>query len=156
VCCTLLLTLLLQVRTVSLTIGVPFSISHGNVAACRIEAAAAPAPLPPGAAVLLLPPSTLLLRLPVALLLQVRTVSLTMGAPFLSHMATMSGTGLLIARHGPLLASAVLLPPGAAVLELLPYKWEWRDVSSLYHNMTQSTGYIHHWAWRPLDAKFCR
>lgn len=88
--------------------------------------------------------------------LQVRTVSLTMGAPFLSHMATMSGTGLLIARHGPLLASAVLLPPGAAVLELLPYKWEWRDVSSLYRNMTQSTGRIHHWAWRPLDAKWCR
>jgi hypothetical protein len=79
-----------------------------------------------------------------------------MGAPFLSHMATMAGTGLLIARHGPLLASAVLLPPGAAVLELLPYKWEWRDVSSLYYNMTQSTGQLHHWAWRPLDAKWCR
>ncbi|WIA40763.1 hypothetical protein OEZ86_004443 [Tetradesmus obliquus] len=87
---------------------------------------------------------------------KVRTVSLTMGAPFLSHMATMSSTGLLIARHGPLLASAVLLPPGAAVLELLPYKWQWRDVSSLYRNMTASTGQLHHWAWRPLDAKWCR
>eukprot|EP00878_Enallax_costatus_P016399 GHUV01017201.1.p1 GENE.GHUV01017201.1~~GHUV01017201.1.p1 ORF type:complete len:104 (-),score=28.10 GHUV01017201.1:1101-1412(-) len=87
---------------------------------------------------------------------QVRTVSFTMGAPFLSHMATMWDTGLLIARHGPLLATAVLLPPGAAVLELLPYKWEWRDVSTLYHNMTQSTGQIHHWAWRPLDAEFCK
>lgn len=87
---------------------------------------------------------------------KVRTVSLTMGAPFLSHMATMAGTGLLIARHGPLLASAVLLPPGAAVLELLPYKWQWRDVSSLYRNMTASTGQLHHWAWRPLDAKWCR
>jgi capsular polysaccharide biosynthesis protein len=52
-----------------------------------------------------------------------------MGAPFLSHMATMADTGLLVGRHGPLLASAVLLPPGAAVLELLPYKWEWRGVS---------------------------
>jgi hypothetical protein len=27
-----------------------------------------------------------------------------MGAPFLSHMATMSDTGLLVGRHGPLLA----------------------------------------------------
>lgn len=79
-----------------------------------------------------------------------------MGAPFLSHMATMADTGLLVGRHGPLLASAVLLPPGAAVLELLPYKWEWRGVSRLYYNMTQSTGWLHHWAWRPLDAKWCR
>jgi hypothetical protein len=47
-----------------------------------------------------------------ALLLQVRTVSLTMGAPFLSHMATVADTGILVGRHGPLLASAVLLPPG--------------------------------------------
>lgn len=61
--------------------------------------------------------------------MQVRSVSLTMGAPFLSHMATMADTGLLVGRHGPLLASAVLLPPGAAVLELLPYKWEWQGVS---------------------------
>eukprot|EP00879_Flechtneria_rotunda_P013148 GHRR01013733.1.p1 GENE.GHRR01013733.1~~GHRR01013733.1.p1 ORF type:complete len:429 (+),score=169.33 GHRR01013733.1:161-1288(+) len=87
---------------------------------------------------------------------QVRTVSLTTGAPFLSHMATVADTGLLITRHGPLLATAMLLPPGAAVLELLPYKWEWRSVSSLYYNMTQSTGYLHHWAWRPLDAKWCK
>lgn len=67
--------------------------------------------------------------LPAGLYPQVRSVSLTMGAPFLSHMATMADTGLLVGRHGPLLASAVLLPPGAAVLELLPYKWEWRGVS---------------------------
>lgn len=90
------------------------------------------------------------------LLPQVRTVSLTMGAPFLSHMATMADTGILVGRHGPLLASAVLLPPGAAVLELLPYKWEWRGVSTLYYNMTQSTGQLHHWAWRPLEAKWCK
>lgn len=79
-----------------------------------------------------------------------------MGAPFLSHMATMADTGLLVGRHGPLLASAVLLPPGAAVLELLPYKWEWRGVSRLYHNMTMSTGRLHHWAWRPLEARWCK
>lgn len=31
--------------------------------------------------------------------------------------------GVLVARHGPLLANAVFLPPGALVLELLPYNW---------------------------------
>lgn len=142
-------------------------------------------------------------------------VSLTMEAPFLSHLATMADTGLLVARHGPILSSAVLLPPGvrlnkecvfvnqrfvlcilqpyscwcacrlrsasswgpahdkhthacthnahtthntagAAVLELLPYKWDWRSMSSLYYNMTQSTGVLHHWAWRPTDARWCK
>jgi hypothetical protein len=83
-------------------------------------------------------------------------VSLSMEAPFVSHLATMADTGLLVARHGPILADALLLPPGAAVLELLPYKWEWRNISSLYHNITQSTGVLHHWAWRPRDAKWCR
>jgi hypothetical protein len=43
---------------------------------------------------------------------QVRVVSLTMEAPFVSHLATMAETGLLVARHGPILASTVLLPPG--------------------------------------------
>jgi hypothetical protein len=51
---------------------------------------------------------------------------------------------------------AALCIAGAAVLELLPYKWEWRSVSRLYYNMTQSTGYLHHWAWRPVDAKWCK
>jgi hypothetical protein len=89
--------------------------------------------------------------------LQVRDVSLSMGAPFLSHLATVADSGLLVGRHGPLLASAApLLPPGAALLELLPFKWEWRGVSSLYYNMTQSTGRIHHWAWRPQSARWCR
>ena len=74
----------------------------------------------------------------------------------MSHLATMADTGLLVARHGPILADALLLPPGAAVLELLPYKWEWRNISSLYYNMTQSSGVLHHWAWRPQEAKWCR
>lgn len=32
----------------------------------------------------------------------------------------------------------VFLPPGAMVLELLPYKWEWAKLSMLYYNITQA------------------
>ena len=93
--------------------------------------------------------------------MRVRTVSVTPEAPLASHLAAASTTGLLVGRHGPLLASAApFLPPGAAVLELLPYKWDWRDMSRLYVNMTKSARGsgrpLHHWAWRAGDARWCR
>lgn len=55
----------------------------------------------------------------------VRPYSVTPGAAFPSFVAAMAKTGVLVARHGPLLANAMFLPPGATVLELLPYNWEW-------------------------------
>ncbi len=64
--------------------------------------------------------------------------TLSMAAPFASHLATMAASGAIVARHGPLLANAVLLPPGALVMELLPYKWEWQAISQIYYNMTQA------------------
>eukprot|EP00892_Ulva_mutabilis_P000815 jgi/Ulvmu1/10734/UM068_0022.1 len=75
-------------------------------------------------------------------------------APFSTTAAAFAATGLLIGRHGPLLASAALLPPGAAVYELLPFNWEWRNMAELYRNLTRSTGHIHHFAWRPTDSKW--
>ena len=60
-----------------------------------------------------------------------------------------------MSRHNPILANAMFLPPGAMVMELLPYKWEWASVSELYYNLTQGLGDIHHFAWRPTDPKFC-
>ena len=75
-------------------------------------------------------------------------------APFSTTAAVFAATGVLVARHGPLLASAALLPPGAAVYELLPFNWEWRHSAELYRNLTRSTGHIHHFAWRPTDAKW--
>ncbi len=42
------------------------------------------------------------------------------------------------------------------VLELLPYKWEWANLSMLYYNMTQSIGDIHHFAWRPTHYKYAK
>lgn len=42
---------------------------------------------------------------------------------------------------------------GAVVLELLPYNWEWRGVSTIYRNITASLGDVHHFAWRAQSAK---
>jgi hypothetical protein len=95
----------------------------------------------------------------------VRAFTATPSAPFAEHVLTMRATGLLLSRHGPLLASAVLLPPGATVYELLPYNWEWAGISQLYRNATAGVRSVHHFAWRggssacaaydsPDDAKF--
>ena len=43
---------------------------------------------------------------------------------------------------------------GAVVLELLPYNWEWKGISQLYHNITRSIGDIHHFAWRAAEPKW--
>ena len=87
---------------------------------------------------------------------RVRPVTLTNQSPFASQIAAVADTGLLIARHGPLLANAVFLTPGAIVYELLPFNWEWRHISQLYRNMTQSGEQVHHFAWRPSDSKWAQ
>lgn len=45
------------------------------------------------------------------------------------------------------------MPAGAVVLELLPYNWEWKGISTLYCNITGSVGDIHHFAWRAQSSK---
>ncbi|GFR45470.1 hypothetical protein Agub_g6869, partial [Astrephomene gubernaculifera] len=86
--------------------------------------------------------------------LTARTISLSTDAPFAAHLNTLAASRVVVARHGPLLATASLLAPGSAVVELLPYKWEWLGISQLYMNATQSVGDIHHFAWRPSDFRF--
>lgn len=84
----------------------------------------------------------------------VRQFSATATAPFAEQVLTMSRTGLLVSRHGPLLANAMFLPDGAAAYELLPYNWEWHQLSELYRNMTASVGTLHHMAWRPREPRW--
>ncbi|KAL4433026.1 hypothetical protein ABPG77_006453 [Micractinium sp. CCAP 211/92] len=84
----------------------------------------------------------------------VRPYSVTPGAAFPSFVASMAGTGVLVARHGPLLANAVFLPPGALVLELLPYNWEWHGISEIYLNLTRSVGCLHHFAWKANSSEW--
>ncbi|EFN55147.1 hypothetical protein CHLNCDRAFT_134237 [Chlorella variabilis] len=89
-----------------------------------------------------------------ALGLSVRPYSVTPGAAFPSFVASMANTGVLVARHGPLLANAMFLPPGAVVLELLPYNWEWRGISEIYVNLTRSVGAVHHFAWKANSSEW--
>ncbi|KAK9837380.1 hypothetical protein WJX84_006958, partial [Apatococcus fuscideae] len=88
--------------------------------------------------------------------MRVRPYTVTPQAPFQSHLTAMARTGLLVSRHGPMMASSIFLPPGAAVLELLPFNWNWKDFSRIYLNATRSLGDIHHFAWLARSAKFVR
>eukprot|EP00201_Polytomella_parva_P010645 CAMPEP_0175064858 /NCGR_PEP_ID=MMETSP0052_2-20121109/15583_1 /TAXON_ID=51329 ORGANISM="Polytomella parva, Strain SAG 63-3" /NCGR_SAMPLE_ID=MMETSP0052_2 /ASSEMBLY_ACC=CAM_ASM_000194 /LENGTH=455 /DNA_ID=CAMNT_0016331289 /DNA_START=439 /DNA_END=1805 /DNA_ORIENTATION=+ len=85
-----------------------------------------------------------------------RVVSLTQDALFLAHVRTMRDSAVIVARHNPLLSSTVFLAPGAAVLELLPYKVEWQKMTMSYFNATRSVGDIHHWAWRAVKPENCK
>lgn len=91
-----------------------------------------------------------------ALGLRVRPFSVTPGAPFSSFVAAMARTGVLVSRHGPLLANTMFLPPGAVVLELLPYNWDWKGISEIYVNLTRSLGDVHHLAWRARHPRWAQ
>lgn len=42
----------------------------------------------------------------------VRPYTATARAPFESYLSVMARTGVLVSRHGPLLANSIFLPPG--------------------------------------------
>ncbi|DBA71209.1 TPA: hypothetical protein ACH3X2_011604 [Trebouxia sp. C0005] len=86
--------------------------------------------------------------------MRVRPYSATSAASFASYVSIMSKTGVLVSRHGPMLANALFLPPGAVVLELLAYNWEWKGISEVYVNVTSSVGDIHHFAWRAKHPRY--
>lgn len=88
--------------------------------------------------------------------MRVRPYSATAGASFASFVSVMSKTGVLVSRHGPMLANAVFLPPGAVVLEMLAYNWEWKGISEVYFNATSSVGDIHHFAWRAKHPRWAQ
>ncbi len=46
--------------------------------------------------------------------------------------------------------------PGAVVLELLAYNWEWKGISEVYYNTTSSVGDIHHFAWRAKHPRWAQ
>ena len=48
--------------------------------------------------------------------LKFRPYTATARAPFESYLSVMARTGVLVARHGPLLANAMFLPPGVPLL----------------------------------------
>lgn len=88
--------------------------------------------------------------------LVVRPYSTTTGAPLTSILSIMSLTGILVGRHGPLLANSIFLPKGAAVVEILPFNWDFGGLSEVYYNLTGSIGGIGHVAWRASSAEHMR
>lgn len=86
--------------------------------------------------------------------MKVRPYSITSRAAFSSHVAAMSRTGVLVARHGSLLANALFLPPGAVVFEALPYNWDLENASLRYKNITRRLGDVTHVAWRGSERKW--
>lgn len=86
--------------------------------------------------------------------MRVRPYSPSESVALASLAAAMASTGLLVGRNGPLLAAAVLLPPGAAVVELLPHNWEYDGVNQLFVNLTRAVGDVAHVAWRAPGHEF--
>mmetsp|Transcript_26134 Transcript_26134/g.70756 ORF Transcript_26134/g.70756 Transcript_26134/m.70756 type:complete len:546 (+) Transcript_26134:118-1755(+) len=86
--------------------------------------------------------------------MKARMISLSEEASFGSYIDAVSRSAVLIGRHLPSMANSMFMRPGSMVVELLPYKWEWANLSMLYRNITESMGDIHHFAWRPQHYKF--
>eukprot|EP01025_Chloroclados_australasicus_P024931 TRINITY_DN2499_c0_g1_i1.p1 TRINITY_DN2499_c0_g1~~TRINITY_DN2499_c0_g1_i1.p1 ORF type:complete len:473 (+),score=52.21 TRINITY_DN2499_c0_g1_i1:56-1474(+) len=84
---------------------------------------------------------------------KVRPITLSGKAPFCSHVSAMAETGVLVGRYNPLMVDAVFMPPGGVVLELLPYNWEWQNISALHYNLTRSVGDLTHIAWRAVNSQ---
>lgn len=56
---------------------------------------------------------------------QVRVVEFTSASTFAQQLAAMAGTGVYVSVHTSNLVNALLLPPGAAVFEVLQRNWVW-------------------------------
>ena len=50
--------------------------------------------------------------------LAVRPYTATARAPFESYLSVMARTGILVSRHGPMLANSIFLPPGPPLLHV--------------------------------------
>ena len=69
---------------------------------------------------------------------------------------TTAAVGVLVSVTGAALTNAVLLPPGGAVYELLPYRWGWKGIDRMHWNLTRNSADIHHFAWRATNGSEVR
>ena len=88
--------------------------------------------------------------------LQVTSHSFTESSSFSSIVEEWSSAAVVVSRHLPSVASSIFMAPGSMLLELLPFKWEWHNLSMLYFNMTRSLEDIHHFGWRPSTVEAAR
>jgi hypothetical protein len=84
---------------------------------------------------------------------RVRPYTATLKVPLASLLSIMSSTTLLVGRHSSLLANAIFLFPGSAVIEILPYNYGVFGLNEVYRNLTEAAGVnIGHVAWRADSA----
>jgi hypothetical protein len=86
---------------------------------------------------------------------KVRPYSPTKSVPLESFLGVMSRTSVLVGRHGELLANAMFLPPGAAVIELAPMNCQLGLTAGSFTALTtgQTSSYA---VWRAPSAHFMR
>jgi hypothetical protein len=82
-----------------------------------------------------------------------RPYSASAGVSLAALAAIAARSTLLVSRASPLLAVAALLPPGSAVVELLPHNWAPGGAAERLRNLTRSAGGIAHVAWRAPGAE---
>eukprot|EP00192_Tetraselmis_astigmatica_P004989 CAMPEP_0117691214 /NCGR_PEP_ID=MMETSP0804-20121206/25580_1 /TAXON_ID=1074897 /ORGANISM="Tetraselmis astigmatica, Strain CCMP880" /LENGTH=478 /DNA_ID=CAMNT_0005504391 /DNA_START=524 /DNA_END=1961 /DNA_ORIENTATION=- len=80
-------------------------------------------------------------------------ISNSTAADFL--MRSMRETAILVARSSSALANLMFLPPGASVIELLPFNWVVQDMDKVYSNVTASMGDLSYCSWKAAEARFC-
>jgi len=84
----------------------------------------------------------------------VRPYSPSSLVPLHSFVSVMSRSGILVTRHGHLLANAVFLPRGSVIVELLPCNWEVDGVSDAFFHLIRTVGVVSHLAWRAPSTDF--
>jgi hypothetical protein len=74
--------------------------------------------------------------------------SFTEGTPLKAQLEALTASDLVVGAHTSALAAAALLPPGTAVLELLPWGWAWGGLDATFAAMAAALGDVRHGAWR--------
>jgi len=72
----------------------------------------------------------------------------TDATPVAEQLAALARARLVVGPHTSALAAAALLPPGAALLELVPFAWTWGGLDGTFAAMAGSLGDVHAAAWR--------
>ncbi|PRW57354.1 DUF563 domain [Chlorella sorokiniana] len=79
---------------------------------------------------------------------EVRVVEFDSSSSLREQLEMAAGTGLFISVHTSNLANALLLPPGAAVVEVLQRNWAWEDIDQFFVSLTKQLEDVHHYALR--------
>ena len=77
-----------------------------------------------------------------------RVAAFTDATPVADQLRTLASVPFLVGPHTSALAATALLPPGTALLELLPFAWAWGGLDATFAAMATALGDVHFAAWR--------